>query len=91
VIGCDSVVHEVYTLSLFEELGDLKFTGGGGTDFRPVFKYIEEHKCNPTLLIFLTDMYGSFPDKEPTYPVVWVSTTEKKAPFGLTLHLNEDK
>lgn len=63
----------------------------GNTDFRPVFNYISNHKIQPTLLIYLTDLCGPFPDKAPTYPVIWVNTYNKtdKAPFGETIYMGE--
>ena len=52
-------------------------TGGGGTDFRPVFSYIEEHsELDPNLLIFFTDGYGDYPERPPPYPVMWLLTSD---------------
>jgi len=60
--------------------------GGGGTDFRPVFKYIKDNNIDPVCMIYLTDMDGAFPDKEPEYPVLWGVTNarwwNKRVPFG---------
>ena len=51
-------------------------TGGGGTDFRPVFRYIDEHyELDPSLLIFFTDGYGAYPERPPQYPVMWLLTS----------------
>ena len=36
----------------------------------------------PQTLVFLTDLYGSFPPSAPAYPVLWASTGSQKAPFG---------
>ena len=45
--------------------------GGGGTDFRPAFHWVEEHGIAPAALIYLTDLECThFPD-EPGYPVLW--------------------
>jgi predicted metal-dependent peptidase len=40
---------------------------GGGTDFRPVFAYLEEQAITPQSLIFLTDLCGEFPEEGPAY------------------------
>ena len=57
--------------------------GGGGTDFRPVFEAIEKSGIIPDVLVYFTDGYGTFPDKEPSYPVIWASITPGYAyPFG---------
>jgi len=58
-------------------------TEGGGTSFEPVFNAVEESGDTPTVLIYLTDLYGSFPDSEPDYPVVWAVTgTCQTYPWG---------
>ena len=57
--------------------GEWEVTGGGGTDFRPVFEYIDEHQeINPDLLIFFTDGYGAYPERAPAYPVLWLLTAD---------------
>jgi predicted metal-dependent peptidase len=56
--------------------------GGGGTDFRPCFNWLEEHGIIPQTLVFLTDLWGTFPDIVPPYPVIWASTDSRPVPFG---------
>jgi predicted metal-dependent peptidase len=63
----------------------LRNGGGGGTDFRPVFVYLEEQAITPQSLIFLTDLCGEFPEEGPLYPVIWAATTTVQAPFGETI------
>ena len=67
--------------------------GMGGTDFRPVFNYIEEDDLNPTALIYLTDGYGPAPDEEPDYPVLWVITQggHRPCPWGDAVSLTNDR
>jgi predicted metal-dependent peptidase len=65
--------------------------GGGGTDFRPPFDYIEKEGITPACLIYLTDMYGTFPQNEPEYPVMWVSVSkDEKAPWGETVLMDNN-
>lgn len=45
--------------------------GGGGTDFRPPFEWLAERGITPSVLVYLTDGYGSFPDQEADFPVMW--------------------
>lgn len=75
VICCDSKVQSVETYSDTKpfEGGRIKFKGGGGTAFSPVFEYLEKEEQEPQLLIYLTDGYGDIP-KKPPYPVLWVIT-----------------
>jgi len=76
-ISCDCAVQEVVKVRRFENfLNKLQMKGGGGTDFRPVFDKIKEMKMQPDLFIYLTDAYGSFPEKHPNYPVLWCVTAE---------------
>jgi predicted metal-dependent peptidase len=58
--------------------------GGGGTDFRPAFKWMEENDVVPDVLLYLTDGYGTFPEEAPEYPVIWgdISGQPKNYPWG---------
>ena len=52
--------------------------GGGGTDFRPVFRKLRDDQ--PDGLVYLTDLYGTFPDRAPEYPVLWVTDMKQEDP-----------
>jgi predicted metal-dependent peptidase len=88
VLSCDARVHVAET---FErgEMVEIKPKGGGGTNFEPVFKWVEEQEIFPACLIYLTDMEGRFPAKEPDYPVLWVNFGWRghTAPFGETISI----
>jgi predicted metal-dependent peptidase len=89
VIYCDASVNKVDTFDQDDEISMLKGVGGGGTSFKPPFAWVEKMKIEPMAFIYLTDMYGDFPSKEPTYPVLWGSTTKSLvAPFGQTLFID---
>ena len=81
VLYFDAVVHKVETFEAGQRVS-LSPVGGGGTEFGPCFEWLEEHGVRPQTLVFLTDLYGSFPDSEPAYPVLWASTGSRRAPFG---------
>lgn len=81
VLYFDTMVHKVETFEAGQCIS-LKPMGGGGTEFGPCFKWLDEHGVVPQTLIFLTDLYGSFPSSQPCYPVLWASTGGRKAPFG---------
>lgn len=66
---------------------DFKPVGRGGTDFRPPFDRAAADGWPLAAAIYLTDLEGPFPDREPTYPVLWVATTEAQAPWGETHRL----
>jgi predicted metal-dependent peptidase len=81
VLYFDAVVQKVDTYEAGERI-DLNPVGGGGTEFGPCFEWLEERGIQPQSLVFLTDLYGSFPPSGPAYPVLWASTGSQKAPFG---------
>lgn len=92
-ITCDAQVHETIEVYQMQNILDqLKFKGGGGTAFEPVFEWVEKHGARPDLLIYLTDSYGSYPQKAPGYPTLWVMTQEEIStpPFGEWVVMNDD-
>ncbi|HFQ62340.1 MAG TPA: hypothetical protein ENK39_08625 [Epsilonproteobacteria bacterium] len=64
------------------EMLDYDVSGGGGTDFRPVFEYIDQYIDYPTLLLYFTDGQGTFPQEEPNYDVLWIMPEMWDVPFG---------
>lgn len=83
VVWCDAQVHKVDEIEDSSDIDSLKPAGGGGTDFRPVFDWVDQNDVRPDALVYLTDMLGSFPDKAPAYPVIWGDIYGRcKAPFG---------
>jgi hypothetical protein len=51
-------------------------------DFRPCFRWLEKRGITPQTLVFLTDLWGTFPIGVPPYPVLWASTGKREALFG---------
>jgi len=64
------------------EVLDYEVSGGGGTDFRPVFDYIDQYIDYPTLLLYFTDGQGTFPENEPSYDLLWIMPEVVDVPFG---------
>jgi predicted metal-dependent peptidase len=58
--------------------------GGGGTSHECVFKWLEERGLDPNCVICLTDLYTTFPQAPPPYPVLWavVGDCTSEPPFG---------
>ena len=80
ILECDCEVQQDTRLTTLAELTDWLRTmtlHGGGTDFRPAFRYVDglvergEFAHLPGLLYF-TDGYGVFPDVPPAYRAVFV-------------------
>ena len=88
VITADAKVqsHKVF---LPGENLEYEVSGGGGTDFRPVFEYIDSYIDYPTLLLYFTDGMGIFPKNEAFYDVMWIMPEEKEVPFGEVMVLEK--
>jgi len=85
IIQCDTEVQEDHKITNTEEFEDylqtMTLRGFGGTDFRPVFSYvdqlIEDHEFeNLKGLIYFTDGYGTYPTKKPDYETAFVFLDE---------------
>ncbi len=87
IIG-DAAVHqtiEVDWTEVSDELSKIKYTGGGGTDFRPLIKAAAEFA--PDALVYLTDLYGETGDA-PDFPVIWATHgIAGDAPWGEQIKL----
>lgn len=89
VIHADAVVQKVEEFREDDLPLKLNVKGGGGTDFRPAFDWVQQQGIQPDVLVYLTDLMGDFPAQEPEYPVLWAATEKGSAPFGETIHLKE--
>lgn len=89
VLYCDAKVHRVDTFERGEHL-EMHPAGGGGTSFAPVFEHYDAIDAEPpVVLVYFTDMYGSFPESSD-YPVIWASTSSvESAPFGDVVPINQ--
>ena len=81
VIECDCEVQQDTRLTTLTELSGwiqaLTLHGGGGTDFRPAFRYIDGliesgEFAHLQGLLYFTDGYGVFPDAPPAYRAIFV-------------------
>lgn len=83
VTDCDASVKNFVEIDT-DDVADIKLHGGGGTDFRPVFEEIEKRSLSPACVVFFTDGNGTFPEQEPSYPVLWIIKNKDKieVPFG---------
>jgi predicted metal-dependent peptidase len=84
VVYCDAAVQASQEFGSSESI-ELKPKGGGGTDFRPVFEWVENNAIQPACLIYLTDLCCDSYPEPPWYPVLWVTDSRRTAPFGETL------
>lgn len=93
VYQVDSIVQSIITIEQMEkaiQARQARFYGRGGTDFNPVFEDVKQKGINPIGMVFFTDGYPnhSWPN-EPSYPVLWIMSTNVVAPWGQTVFMNE--
>lgn len=88
-LQCDCVIQDVARIRSREEwkeyLRRMKIQGRGGTDFRPVFQYIQKLREEKKLkklkaLICFTDGDGIYPTAPPDYETVFVLLKDSGRP-----------
>lgn len=81
VVQCDAEIQEAVKITCQQEfdnyIENMTIKGLGGTDFRPVFSYVDKLIANNEFLnlkgmIYFTDGFGTFPSKQPPYDVAVV-------------------
>lgn len=81
IIQCDTKIQQDKKITSAEELAqymeEFDLRGSGGTDFRPVFTYVNEliekkEFLNLQGLIYFTDGWGTFPKHRPPYDTAFV-------------------
>ena len=92
IIQCDATIQEDAKITSQEEFDDyimtMKIHGLGGTDFRPIFGYVDflrEKKefTNLKGLIYFTDGWGTFPEQMPEYQTAFVFLDEEYNNFDV--------
>lgn len=87
IIQCDSEIQNAVKITTQEEfdryMTNLEVRGFGGTDFRPVFAYVEERLRNREFadfrgLLYLTDGNGTYPQAVPEYPAAFIIVEDPK-------------
>ena len=87
VVQCDCVIQDVVHIRSREDwmnyIRELRIEGRAGTDFRPVFRFVEDLKKQGKLtrlkgLIYFTDGDGIYPREEPDYETAFVFLEEKR-------------
>ena len=86
LLVCDDKIHSHQTF-LSGDLLECTLIGGGGTNYKPVFEFIDQELEDVKLLLYFTDLEGIFPKEDPRYEVKWVTPKEGQIPFGELLVL----
>ena len=81
IIECDNQIQKDIPITNLDEIEEyteqFSVSGGYGTDFRPVFSYVEKLRNSGELknlkgLMYFTDGYGEYPKKPTDYQTVFV-------------------
>ena len=105
IIQCDADVQEDKKITSQEDFDEylktMQIRGLGGTDFRPVFEYVEALRKNKEFtnlkgLIYFTDGYGDFPARKPDYDTAFVFVDDEYnnpdvPPWAIKLVLQKDE
>jgi len=91
VIENSTQVDKTYDLTATTKISS-KYFGRGGGDHRTTFAYLEKRKKKPNLLVYFTDGFEQFPDKEPRIKTLWVRPSQvadspQTFPFGKVLQI----
>ena len=91
LLACDSEVVEGFPRR-FEPWEEATLPqampGGGSTDFRPVFDWVQTQDQAPDILVYFTDAQGYFPKVPPNFPVIWLVKGKSPVPWGTRVQLN---
>ena len=105
IIQCDAEIQDVEIIKEREDfekyLTSKTIKGLGGTDFRPVFTYVDQLIQNKVFsdlrgMIYFTDGYGTFPTMKPSYQTAFVFIQDKYnnvdvPPWSIKLILDKDE
>ncbi len=86
LIECDDKIQNISTIRAPQDISS-QLKGGGGTDFRAVFEYLEKINKEIKFLIYFTDGKGIFPTAPPRFDTLWVTPSDIKFPFGEVLKI----
>lgn len=103
ILQCDNQVRRDTVIAGERELKrflqELQLIGGGGTDFRPAFSYVEELRAQGELrhlagLLYFTDGKGIYPKRRPEYKTAFLFLEdydeEAVPPWAMRLRLSEE-
>lgn len=105
IVQCDADIQEDRKITCQEDFDEylktMEIRGLGGTDFRPVFEYVEQLRQNGEFtnlkgLIYFTDGHGAFPAKKPDYDTAFVFVDDEYnnpdvPPWAIKLVLQKDE
>ena len=105
IVQCDAKIQEAKKIASQEEFDEyirnFQIKGLGGTDFRPVFDFVNKLVDDKEFtklkgMIYFTDGFGTFPQKKPDYETAFVFLQNEYnnldvPPWAIKLILNSDE
>lgn len=105
IIQCDNEIKDDFVIENLKNINSIEqefiIKGHGGTDFRPVFEYVEELRYSGELknlkgLLYFTDGYGIYPKKSPDYDTAFLFlegsySDEKVPPWAIKYILSKEE
>lgn len=105
ILQCDTEIRDIAVIrnrNDFERyIEHTELKGFGGTDFRPVFRYIDglldrHYFTDLKGLLYFTDGFGDYPLKKPEYETAFIFTGEEKSrhlvpPWAIKVLLNDNE
>ena len=104
IIQCDAEIQEDIRITSQKELdmffASMQIQGSGGTDFRPVFKFVDElirkkEFTNLKGVVYFTDGFGTYPERKPPYQVAFAFVNDdfesipKVPPWAIKIVLSQ--
>lgn len=86
LLVCDDRIRQHKTFFSGESF-EVEIKGGMGTDFRPVFDYIDENITDTKLLLYFSDLDGIFPKSTPRFDTIWISSSDIEVTFGKVIKI----
>lgn len=103
IIQCDAAVQDDVRIECAEHMEEyivgMELKGGGGTDFRPAFTYVEELRNSGEFkrlcgMLYFTDGYGTFPKRPPDYKTAFVFVEREDVvrvpPWAMCIYLDTE-
>lgn len=104
VIQCDAEIQDDTVLKNRDDvenfINNMEIKGLGGTDFRPVFRYIDELTRNKEIrdlrgLLYFTDGKGTYPKRKPPYDTAFIfvdddAYDDEVPAWAMKVYFNED-
>jgi len=96
VIYCADYITGYNEFQQFEEITIPKKLSSGGTDYRPVWEFLNERHIHPRCLIYFTDLevYSFEVGEDPGFGVLWILFNSQwqmtTPPFGTIIEMEDE-